>query len=164
MTPQRTTIELFKEEMKFSAGHFTILSPTERERLHGHNFTVYVAITGVVDASGLMSEYGAFKRVLFEACRALNEYFLLPGESPHLTIREAGEHLYATFNGEEIPFLRRDVLVLPIRNVTIEELARMFTERFVADERLVREGVDAILVKVASGPGQYASYQWRRAQ
>ena len=45
---EATTLELCQEEMKFSAGHFTILSATERERLHGHNFTVYVAITGVV--------------------------------------------------------------------------------------------------------------------
>ncbi len=162
MTGQRTTIELFKEEMKFSAGHFTILSPTERERLHGHNFTVFVAITGIVDEGGLMGEYGAYKRFLFEACRSLNEYFLLPGLSPYLTIREEGEHLYALFNGEEIPFLKRDVQVLPVRNVTIEELARMFTERFVGDERLVGEAVEALVVKVASGPGQFGSYHWSR--
>ncbi|MCA9656768.1 MAG: 6-carboxytetrahydropterin synthase [Myxococcales bacterium] len=164
MTAQRTTIELFKEEMKFSAGHFTILSPTERERLHGHNFTVYVAITGIVGDDGLMSEYGAFKRILFDACRGLNEYFLLPGESPHLTIREEGDHLFATFNGEVIPFLRRDVKILPIRNVTIEELARWFAHDLVDGGRLVTDDVEALVVKVASGPGQYASYEWRRAQ
>ena len=164
MSGQRTTIELFKEEMKFSAGHFTILSPTERERLHGHNFTVYVAITGSVDESGLMGEYGAFKRFLFDACRSLNEYFLLPGESPYLTIREEGEHLYALFNGEEIPFLKRDVQVLPVRNVTIEEMARMLSERFVREPRLVGERVEALVVKVASGPGQYGSHHWSREQ
>ncbi len=162
MTGHRTTIELFKEEMKFSAGHFTIFSATERERLHGHNFTVYVAITGIVDEGGLMGEYGAYKRFLFEACRSLNEYFLLPGDSPHLTIREEGERLYARFNGEEIPFLKRDVQVLPVRNVTIEELARMLGERLVGDERLVSGAVEALVVKVASGPGQSGSYHWSR--
>ena len=42
-TQRTTTLELYKEEMKFSAGHFTIFSATERENLHGHNFSVYVA-------------------------------------------------------------------------------------------------------------------------
>ena len=37
---QLTTIELSKEYLKFSAGHFTVFSATERERLHGHNFSV----------------------------------------------------------------------------------------------------------------------------
>ena len=30
-----TTIEIDKENLKFSAAHFTIFSGTERERLHG---------------------------------------------------------------------------------------------------------------------------------
>lgn len=160
--PHRTTIELFKEEMKFSAGHFTIFSATERERLHGHNFTVYVAITGRVDDNGLMAEYGTFKQLLFEACRSLNEYFLLPGRSPHLKIREQGEHLYARYDGVDIPFLRGDVKVLPVRNVTIEELARYFAEQLAEDERFSGDGVDGLLVKVASGPGQWASYEWTK--
>ena len=38
------TIRLAKENMKFSAAHFTIFSASERERLHGHNFRVEVDI------------------------------------------------------------------------------------------------------------------------
>ena len=34
------TISLSKEDMKFSAGHFTIFDGAARETLHGHNFTV----------------------------------------------------------------------------------------------------------------------------
>lgn len=164
MTARRSTIELFKEEMKFSAGHFTILSATERERLHGHNFTVRVELRGLVDDNGLVGEYRAFKRAIIDACRGLNEYFLLPGRSPYLTIAEDGERLTATFAGESIPFLRRDVLVLPIRNVTIEELARYLGERFAGDARLCSEAVESLVVKVASGPGQYGSFEWSRSQ
>ncbi|EQD50251.1 hypothetical protein B1A_13514, partial [mine drainage metagenome] len=32
-------VDLSKERMKFSAGHFTVFSASERENLHGHNFT-----------------------------------------------------------------------------------------------------------------------------
>ena len=37
-----TTVELQKESMKFSAGHTTIFSATEREPLHGHMYQVYL--------------------------------------------------------------------------------------------------------------------------
>lgn len=117
---QATTIELAKEAMKFSAGHFTIFSASERERLHGHNFTVYAAITGPVDDNGMLTDYVPVKRALFELCAEYNEYFLLPGESPHLRLREEGVMVIAEFNGEDIPFRRGDVRVLPIRNVTVE--------------------------------------------
>ena len=61
---QVSTIELFKEAMKFSAGHFTIFSETERERLHGHNFTVYVALTGEVNDKGMIADYRDFNDAL----------------------------------------------------------------------------------------------------
>lgn len=162
-SPQISTLELHKEAMKFSAGHFTILSASERERLHGHNFTVYAAITGIVDEGGLLADYAIFKDLVLEICRSYNEYFLLPGRSPYLTIREEGEHLYALFNGETIPFLARDVLVLPIANVSVEELARLITGRIVAEIRPEHAGtILEIVTKVSSGPGQSGSFTWRR--
>ncbi|MCA9690509.1 MAG: 6-carboxytetrahydropterin synthase [Nannocystaceae bacterium] len=156
---QATTIELAKEAMKFSAGHFTIFSASERERLHGHNFTVYAAITGPVDDNGMLTDYVPVKRALFELCAEYNEYFLLPGESPHLRLREEGVMVIAEFNGEDIPFRRGDVRVLPIRNVTVEELARLFTARLV-DEGRLGEQVTSLTVKVSSGPGQWGSHRW----
>ena len=41
-------IELSKEYLNFSAGHFTIFSATERENLHGHNFQVRGAVTAAI--------------------------------------------------------------------------------------------------------------------
>ena len=34
------TLYIDKESHKFSAAHYTIFSATERERLHGHNYSV----------------------------------------------------------------------------------------------------------------------------
>ena len=70
----------------------------------------------------------------------------------------------AWFADEAIPFLARDVTVLPVKNVTLEELARLFGEGLIADERKLREdSVVGLTVKCASGPGQWASWQWRRS-
>jgi 6-pyruvoyltetrahydropterin/6-carboxytetrahydropterin synthase len=156
-----TTIELFKEEMKFSAGHFTIFSATERENLHGHNFTVSVAIEGVVNDNGMLADYGVYKRWVIERCKAWNETFMLPGESPHLRIERHDGGITAHFADEQIPFLARDVTILPAKNITLEELARLFGEGLVDDgDRLKGDGIVGIVVKCASGPGQWASWQW----
>lgn len=156
-----TTIELEKEDMKFSSGHFTIFSATHRERLHGHNFNVAVALTSVVGDDGLVADYGIYKRKLATLCQEWNEYFLLPAHSPHLKLREDGDQLLATFAGVDIPFLKQDVLILPVTNITLEELAAAFLDKVRAfRDTSQHEQILEIVVKVFSGPGQSASARW----
>jgi len=164
MDGRLTTIELFKENQKFSAGHFTIFSATNRENLHGHNFTIYVALTGVVGPNGLMADYGRFKKQISEMCETWNETFMLPGCSPYLRIEQTDGGVIAHYADEKIPFLARDITVLPVSNVTIEELARLFGERLTADpDALARLAVVGVEVKCASGPGQWACWRWSAA-
>ena len=94
---KRVAIRLDKETMKFSAGHFTIFGPGERERLHGHNFKVAVVLHACVGDNGLCFDYGIYKQKLVALCRELNEYFLLPGRSPFLVIEEQEDGLVAVF-------------------------------------------------------------------
>lgn len=161
---QTVTLELFKENMKFSAGHFTIFSATERERLHGHNFNVHVTIEAQILANGMCFDYGLYKRRIEALCRDWNEYFILPTRSPHLRIEESEDYLYAHFNQERIPFLRQDVLLLPIENATVEEFSRLFLEKLTEDPgELATWGLVAVSVKVFSGPGQCAACTWRKS-
>ena len=158
------TLELSKEDMKFSAGHFTIFSATERERLHGHNFAVQVVIEARMQGNGMGFDYGIYKRRIRELCEAWDEYFILPTRSPYLQLEEAGEYIYALFNGERIPFLRKDVLLLPIENATVEEFAYLFLQQLMQDEaELERLEIEGLQVKVFSGPGQCGSARWARA-
>lgn len=158
MQNQRVTIRLAKENMKFSAGHFTIFSQTSRERLHGHNFTVAVTLETEVLENGLCFDYGIFKKTIVALCRELNEVFILPTRSPFLGIEERGDQVTAIFGDERIPFLRQDVLLLPIENSTVEEFARYLLERLTADRTsLERFRIVAVEVEVASGPGQSAA-------
>ena len=156
-----TTIELFKENMKFSAGHYTIFSPTRREKLHGHNFTVQAAITATVDDNGMAFDYGIYKNKLRKLCKSLSEYFLIAGNSPHQTLAEDGDYLYVHFNNEKIPFLKKDVKIMPLTNVTVEELSCWFIEQLVADEDISKYNISHINLKVFSGPGQSASAEWK---
>jgi 6-pyruvoyltetrahydropterin/6-carboxytetrahydropterin synthase len=162
VTQPLTTIELFKENMKFSAGHFTIFSATERENLHGHNFTVYSALTGVVRPDGLMADYGIFKDKLSNMCHAWNETFLLPDRSPHLTLDTSDPlEIKAHYGDEVLKFLPRDVTIIPVSNTTLEEMSRIFGERLIQDISFLRNNdIMKVTIKIASGPGQWACWNW----
>jgi 6-pyruvoyltetrahydropterin/6-carboxytetrahydropterin synthase len=150
-------IRLAKENMKFSAGHFTIFSATERERLHGHNFRVEVDIHARMLGNGMCFDYGLYKDQVVALCRELNEWFLLPTRSPHLRIEEEDGQVLAHFAGQRIPFLRQDVLLLPLVNITLEELAGYFIQRLVQDRaQVLAHRIQAVEVRVFSGPGQSA--------
>jgi 6-pyruvoyltetrahydropterin/6-carboxytetrahydropterin synthase len=158
-----SVIELFKEEMKFSAGHFTIFGAGKRENLHGHNFVVSLDIEGEV-VDGMMADYGAYKRAVMELCKRWDETFLLPQASPHLQLRHDGTHVHCRFADEDFSFLMRDVTLLPVANVTLEELSRLLGEALVADgQQLKRDRIHGVVVKCASGPGQWSSWRWRGA-
>lgn len=157
---RRTTIELAKEAFRFSAGHFTIFGPGRRERLHGHNFTVACGVSGPVGDDGMMGDYTRYKDLIEEVCAGWNEYFLLPGRSPLLRIERDGPRLDAIFGDERIPFLAHDVQVLPVRNVTLEELADLVLQKVRERVSTLGDPVDEMVVKVSSGPGQSASAQW----
>lgn len=160
---QLTTIELYKEEMKFNAGHFTIFSPTERERLHGHQFTVQAQITAEVGESGITFDYSIYKKKIIALCRQLNEIFLVAGDSPHLKITHDDQYTYLEFNGEKIPFLDKDILILPVRNVTVEELSRWFIVQLTQDENeLNNHHIHEMTIKVLSCPGQSGSATWSK--
>ncbi|PIQ29112.1 folate biosynthesis protein [bacterium (Candidatus Blackallbacteria) CG17_big_fil_post_rev_8_21_14_2_50_48_46] len=159
------TLELFKENMKFSAGHFTIFSAQERENLHGHNFTVHVTIEACILENGMCFDYALYKRRIEGLCREWNEVVLLPSQSPYLRIEETDDLIFAHFDTERIPFLRRDVLLLPIENATVEEFSRLFLEKLIANPQELSDwGLEAISVKIFSGPGQCAASSWKKPE
>jgi 6-pyruvoyl-tetrahydropterin synthase len=107
---QLTTLYIDKESHKFSAAHFTIFSATERERLHGHNYSVSARIVAPMGDNGFSADYNVYKTRLARLCDELDEYMLLAGDSPYQTIEEAGACYRVTFAGEEMLFLQGDTL------------------------------------------------------
>jgi 6-pyruvoyltetrahydropterin/6-carboxytetrahydropterin synthase len=155
-----TRIEICKEYLNFSAGHFTIFSSTERENLHGHNFQVRCTVSAAVGANGMAFDYVMLKRVLKSLCDDLDERLLLPEHSPYLRIERGDGMVVAWFDEQRLTFLERDVLLLPIRNVTIEELAALLLSRLRTRSELLDQAIHAIDVGVSSGSGQWAWSVW----
>ena len=154
-------IDVAKQAMNFSAAHFTIFSATDREDLHGHNFQLACSVTAPVDDTGLMFDYAIIKKTMRALCDEIDEKMLLPAHSPFLSITEDAGYTIAVFNGERIPFLQRDVLVLPVANTTVEEFSHYFLEKILQLPEIMVHGVTEITVKVSSSPGQDGCAQWR---
>lgn len=153
-------IELSKQALNFSIGHFTILSATTRENLHGHNYRLMCEVTAPLAEDGLIFDYGILKGLLKSLCDEVDEQMILPEKSPYLAIEKEGTYTVAIFNGERIPFLDRDVLILPVANVTVEELSHYFLGRLLTHPQLQDRGIIHLAVKVSSGPGQLGVATW----
>jgi 6-pyruvoyltetrahydropterin/6-carboxytetrahydropterin synthase len=153
-------IEISKEALNFSVGHFTIFSKTDRENLHGHNFQLQCQATAPLNDEGLLFDYAILKKLLKQLCDELDEQVILPAHSPHLQLGEEGVYLTAEFNGEKLYFLHRDVTVLPIANSTVEEFSHYFLGKIREHESLQGKGIVALTVKVSSNTGQYGVAEW----
>lgn len=153
-----TTLYIDKQSHKFSAAHYTIFSATERERLHGHNYSVSARIVAPMGDNGFAADYNVYKTRLANICEALDEYMLLAGDSPYQQIEEAGACYRVSFAAEQMLFLQSDTQVLPIRNATVEEFSYYLLQRLLelsADDQL-----QEIELCVASGPGQKGCASW----
>lgn len=154
-------VELHQDELSFSAGHFTIFSATDREDLHGHNYYVNAAFHVLVKDNGMAFDYRIYKTKLLALCNQLNLRFLLPAHSKYLTLEETDDMWLAHFNHEKIPFLKRDALILPICNVTIEELSHWFLQQLTQDtDELKKNDIQKITIRVFNGPGQSGGASW----
>ena len=155
-------IDVAKQAMNFSAAHFTIFSATDREDLHGHNFQLACSVTAPVDDTGLMFDYAIIKKTMRALCDEIDEKMLLPAHSPFLMITEDAGYTIAVFNGERIPFLPRDVLVLPVANTTVEEFSHYILQQLVnADNFFADNDVHSMTIAVSSGDGQWGSTKWQ---
>ena len=158
-----TVVEIQKEENNFSAGHFTIFSATNREDLHGHNYYVSLALTVMIDDNGLAFDYRVYKRKLQALCKLLDRRFLLPGQSKYMRLEDTGDMWIGHYGDEKIPFLKRDVVVLPVTNVTIEELSHWFLQKLTENQTEIEQhAIYGITVKVYNSPGQSAAACWEK--
>ncbi len=157
-----TTLFIDKEAHKFSAAHFTIFSETERERLHGHNYSVSARIIAPMGPNGFSADYNVYKNRIKQLCDALDEYMLLAANSPYQSIETVGDDVAVTFNGRTLRFPVDETRLLPITNVTVEELAHYLLAQLLADSS--DEELVEVELGVSSGPGQTGIAVWHSAR
>jgi 6-pyruvoyltetrahydropterin/6-carboxytetrahydropterin synthase len=123
------TLELAKEDFKFSSAHFTLFGAECGEQLHGHNYQVAVRLAGhELDDLELLVDLASLKERIRELCAGLDSRTLLPARSPHLRVRAAGGEVEVRFESRRYLFPEPDTRLLPLRNISVESLARFLWE------------------------------------
>lgn len=153
------TLNLSKESFKFSGAHFTIFSESQAERLHGHNYYVEVKMRSSKSelSHGMVVDLNTPKKMIKEICEKLDEKVLLPKESPYLKIESHESNFNITFSQKTYSFPQEDCALLPIENITIEELA--FYVSTCLRESLTSLGFESYEVQVTETRGQSASFE-----
>ena len=158
LNKKNTTIELFREDMKFSSANFTIFSGEKREKLHGHNFHVHIAITSEVNENGLEFDYTICRKEIISLCKQLNEYCLIPSQSKYLAIKKYKSSYSIIFNNKKFIFPKNDVLLLPLENITTKTLSTWFSDEIWNNKSVYSiDNAVELSVKISPSPGQYAS-------
>jgi len=120
------SISVEKDYLKFSAAHFLIFPDGTAERLHGHNYKVFVDLHTALDEHGLVVNFKEIKPLVRQLCDELDEHLLIPGEHPVLTAEVQGEHYEIRYRERFYLVPREEVIVLPIGNSSAENLAAWF--------------------------------------
>ncbi|HEY0254541.1 MAG TPA: 6-carboxytetrahydropterin synthase [Kofleriaceae bacterium] len=147
-------ISIAREQYKFSCAHMTVFADGTKERLHGHNYTVAIAVEVASIELSHMVPFAPIKKELAELCAAWKEHVLIATANPHLKIlRDTATEIDFTLCGDHYVLPRKDVLLLPIDNISVEALAAHIA--LLLAPKL--PPVLAIEVTVEESPGQGAS-------
>ncbi len=160
------TIELHKDALAFSAGHLMVLSASERETLHGHDYRVAAAFYTALGENGLALDLREYRDKLQALCETLDYHFILPGNCRHLTIQDHPtdtQQWQLRFNQTNFALLKKDVMILPISNVTLEELSFWFLQQLTTHpDDLNNQGIYGMRMTVFNGRNESGSAEWGR--
>ncbi len=150
-------ILIARDSYKFSCAHMTVFPDGTKERLHGHNYSIALALE--LDRIDLpaMLPFKAIKDVLGELAQLWKERVIIARHNPQLVIVRDDAELEITLCGQRYVFPRGDVLLLPIDNVTVEALAAHVAELLGAKIAPLSPHVTALEVTISEHPGQGAS-------
>jgi 6-pyruvoyltetrahydropterin/6-carboxytetrahydropterin synthase len=153
--PRRFAVEVVKDALVFSAGHFITIGEDFCERLHGHNFRLAAEVEGPLDENGYVFDFIALRDALQHLVNELDHRMLLPTEHPRIRLEVREREVEATFAERRWVFPREECLLLPIRQTTVELIAEWIGERLL--EKLDFGAAVRLTVKLEENFGQWAA-------
>lgn len=154
-------IRIEQDYLKFSAAHFLLFANGACERVHGHNYRVRVELQGGLTEEGFVFDFLQIKPLVKKICDRWDHRVLLPQLHEDFKVRQEGAVVEATYHDRRYCFPSEDVILVPVRNTTVELLARHLAGE-IADA-LKREHpvvhLTAIRVAVEESVGQEAFYE-----
>jgi 6-pyruvoyltetrahydropterin/6-carboxytetrahydropterin synthase len=91
----------------------------------------------------------------------LDHKILIPEGSNLLEITESGEQIVIkipSYN-KEYEFPKSDVMLLPIKNTTVEEISHYLAEKLMWNNEIKKENIDQVTVTVFEYEGQGVTYE-----
>ena len=155
----RHKISIARDQYKFSVAHMTVFPDGTKERLHGHNYTVALAIEVSQIEFEAMIPFAPIKKAIGELCADFKERVLVATKNPHYEqVRDDGKEFEFRLCGERYVLPKQDVLALPIDNVSVESLAS-YAATLLLEKLTVLDAshVKALEVTIEEYPGQGAS-------
>lgn len=146
------------EGLTFAAAHFITYGGTECESLHGHNYRVRAALAGAINEEAYVYDFVKLRERLAALVDELDHRLLLPEENPEIRVRRDGDGVEVAARGRAFRFPSSDVVHLPVRNTTAEELARYLADRLISvwEEEGELGDLSELSVEVEESPGQAA--------
>ena len=155
-------VTVTKEDLVFAAAHFITLPGHKCEALHGHNYRVGAVVEGGLEPeTWFVLDFIALKRLLKQLTDELDHRVLLPSQNPKLAITERDDSVAVAYGGaERYVFPKRDCVLLPIPNTTVEMIAQHLAGRVRAALRTAgARHIHAIELEIEENFGQSASYR-----
>ncbi len=149
-------ISIAREQYKFSCAHMTVFPDGTKERLHGHNYTVAVAVDVARVDLAAMLPFAPLKAALAALCAAWKERLLVAANNPHFELVRDDRELEFRLCGERYVVPRADALLLPIDNISVEALAAHVAV-LLRDKLGPIAHATALEVTIEESPGQGAS-------
>jgi 6-pyruvoyltetrahydropterin/6-carboxytetrahydropterin synthase len=126
---QSYKIIIDSEQHKFSSSHF-IIGHEKCGRIHGHNFTLSVEISGPLDETNyFVVDFIDVKNAIKDEIDKLDHRLLIPTESKELIFDEDSgdqDNYNFSFLGKKYSIPKVDTCLLPLPAASSEMLARHF--------------------------------------
>ena len=158
--PGRHRLFVGKDTHKFSSAHMSLFPDGTKERLHGHNFRVSLALE--LTRASPMVDLGQLKTALSAQCTAWDQRLLLPRASPRFRLQSLdAESCVFTLDDKRYTVPADEVLLLPLENVVVEGLAELFAQELLPRLRafVPADSACALEVSVTESEHQGATFR-----
>lgn len=144
-------IEIFKDGINISVAYFIINSPNSRENIQGDILNISLTLNINSLENGFSKAENFYKHNLTNICRELHKSTIIQGKSKFLTFDKNEDYINVFFNNEKIIFRERDIIILPIENITPEEISNFILDELLLNTKSLHEfSISKISVKVVS--------------
>lgn len=156
------SIKIDKQCFKFSSSHFLVFENGEREYLHGHNYSVKLSGSSKALQNDYVIDFNLIGSILGTICDSLDHQLLLPEGNAALKINiseDGKNYLVKTPDEGRFSFPKSDVILLPIKNTTVELLAKYIWEEV---SSILKEQLDfsfeSLKIEVEENSGEAATF------